>query len=291
MNVKLSLLALAVAAVFATPAMAQSRDDAETNTYTNISNHIDVDGKVAVRGRIRVNAEGAATIDQDQAAFGNSSSGDGDHTASFGDNALNGASGNIGVNVSAGVGNAQSNDAAITNLSLAKSDDGTGSDDPDDSDDQGLVGPADHDESRDVRRGAMATAMVFSTQASAGNSASSEEEGTFYTATLDGDALGGVAGNVGVNVAAGVGNAQSNGMAASIAEGAVIAKASSDSEQVSMMNSLDSSHGDLDLIATFGGNALLGATGNIGVNVASGVGNVQHNGLAIASSTCNACGQ
>lgn len=289
MNVKLSLLALAVAAVFATPAMAQSRDDAETNTYTNISNHIDVDGRVEVRGRIRVDAEGAATIDQDQAAFGNRSDGDGDHTASFGDNALNGASGNIGVNVSAGVGNAQSNDAAITNLSLAKS--GGGSDDPDDSDDQGLVGPADHDEDSDVRHGAMATAMVFSTQASIGNSASSEEEGTFYTATLDGEALGGVAGNVGVNVAAGVGNAQSNGMAASIAEGAVIAKASSDSEQVSMMNSLDSSHGDLDLIATFGGNALLGATGNIGVNVASGVGNLQHNGLAIASSTCNACGQ
>ena len=32
-----------------------------------------------------------------------------------------------------------------------------------------------------------------------------------------------------------------------------------------------------------GGGALAGATGNIGVNIASGVGNLQHNGLAVAS--------
>jgi hypothetical protein len=35
--------------------------------------------------------------------------------------------------------------------------------------------------------------------------------------------------------------------------------------------------------ATLGANALFGATGNIGVNIASGAGNLQHNGLAIAS--------
>jgi hypothetical protein len=32
-----------------------------------------------------------------------------------------------------------------------------------------------------------------------------------------------------------------------------------------------------------GAGALAGATGNIGVNIASGVGNLQHNGLAVAS--------
>jgi hypothetical protein len=47
----------------------------------------------------------------------------------------------------------------------------------------------------------------------------------------------------------------------------------------------NASLGDGDHIANLGGNALSGAQGNIGVNVASGVGNAQHNGRAIASAT------
>ena len=39
--------------------------------------------------------------------------------------------------------------------------------------------------------------------------------------------------------------------------------------------------------ATLGGNALRGATGNIGVNIASGTGNMQRNSLSIASSMAN----
>ena len=44
-----------------------------------------------------------------------------------------------------------------------------------------------------------------------------------------------------------------------------------------------------DLFAVLGGNALSDASGNIGVNVSAGVGNLQHNGLAIASASCGTC--
>jgi hypothetical protein len=137
----------------------------------------------------------------------------------------------------------------------------------------------------------MATAMVFSTQGTGGNWAETSEYDTNYIAELEGNALQNVQGNVGLNIAAGVGNGQTNGMAAAIADGAVLAKATSDSEQGTLFNTLDSDCGDLDLVAHIGGSALQNASGNIGVNVASGVGNLQHNGLAIASSSCTACGQ
>jgi hypothetical protein len=255
------VLALALAAFCGT---AFAQDDSETNTKTYITNLIDVGGRVHVDGDIAVNAEAAANVDQDQATFGNSELDFfGDDTARVDGNALRGSSGNIGVNVSSGVGNAQSNDAAVTTLARGGAGEG-----------ESLNGGG-HGHGH---AGALSTAMVFSTQASMGNSSSAM--GAYHEADLQGNALRGVTGNVGVNVAAGVGNAQSNGLAASVAD-ASIAKSSSDSEQMSLMNQLFS--GCSDNNALFGGNALRGASGNIGVNVAAGVGNLQHNGLAIAA--------
>jgi uncharacterized protein (UPF0333 family) len=99
-------------------------------------------------------------------------------------------------------------------------------------------------------------------------------------------------GNIGVNIAAGVGNAQSNGMAASMNSSASLSKAVADSEQATFFNELLADC-DLDNFATFAGDALSGATGNIGVNITAGVGNAQHNGLAIStaqsSSSCGSC--
>ncbi|TZF87263.1 hypothetical protein [Cognatilysobacter lacus] len=264
MKVQMTVLALTLAACCGT---AFAQDDSATNTKTYITNLIDVAGKVRVEGTIKVDSEAAANVDQDQYTVGNRSIGDGDHTARMTDNALRNSRGNIGVNVSAGVGNAQSNDAAITTLaSSGKKDDG------DKHSDGGGKSAA----------SALSHAMVFSTQASLGNYATTHTYDTNYRATLDGDALRDVIGNVGVNVAAGVGNAQSNGMSASVAD-ASIAKSSSDSEQLSLLNELNSACGDLDVVARFGDNALQAASGNIGVNVAAGVGNLQHNGLAIAA--------
>ena len=278
MKVSLSLLALALSAAIAAPAFAQ--DDAVTQTNTYLWNEIEVKGKVKVEGTIDVDAESAATVDQDQVIGLNRSVGDGDHTARINGDALRRADGNIGVNLASGVGNAQSNDAAISTITR---DGGNGNDKK--------GGDDDHDNGKKNDAGAMATAMVFSTQGTGGNSAESNEWGTNYTAELEGNALQNVQGNIGLNIAAGVGNGQSNGMAAAVADGARIAKATSDSEQGTIFNELDSSCGDLDLLAHIGGSALQNASGNIGVNVASGVGNLQHNGLAIASSNCTACGQ
>lgn len=277
MKASLSLLALALSTAIAAPAFAQNRDDAVTQTNTYLWNEIEVKGKVKVEGEIDVNAESAATVDQDQVIGLNSSIGDGDHTARINGDALRRADGNIGVNLASGVGNAQSNDAAISTITSDS-----------DSEDRRGGGGGGHD--RDDE-GAMATAMVFSTQGTGANYASSHEYETNYTAELEGNALQNVEGNIGLNIAAGVGNGQSNGMAAAVADGALIAKATADSEQGTIYNQLDSSCGDLDLVAHIGGSALQNASGNIGVNVASGVGNLQHNGLAIASSNCTGCGQ
>jgi hypothetical protein len=245
----LSLLAVA-------PAFAEG-DDAEIYTLTEIYNLIDVSGYVEVSGDINVASESGATVDQDQTTLFNASSGDGDNDAHMTDSALQGAEGNIGVNVAAGVGNAQSNDAALSAIDAEDT---------------------------------LATAMVFNSQSTLANFATSSQPDTYYQATLDGDALKEAKGNIGVNIAAGVGNAQSNGLAASVNSSATLSKAVADSEQFAYFNELLADC-DLDNFASFSGNALQGAQGNIGVNIAAGVGNAQHNGLAIsaASSAASSC--
>ena len=257
MKLHTTLLALAIGAVISVPAFA-SGDDARISSSTRVSNDISVSGKVKVKGTIQVRSESAATVDQDQVTAGNYSAGDGDHDAHMGENALAGAQGNIGVNVAAGVGNTQANNAALSAVDGKK---------------------------------VFASAMTFNSQATVFNVAEGAYEmDGYHSATLDGDALAGAKGNIGVNVAGGVGNAQSNGMAASVNSSGTIAKAASDSEQGSLLNVLEAGC-DLDTFATLGGNALAGAQGNIGANVAAGVGNAQHNGLAIASASCGNCGK
>ncbi|QQP94820.1 hypothetical protein [Lysobacter enzymogenes] len=256
MKLQHCLLALALAAV-ALPALAEG-DDARIHSDTYVGNRIDVSGRVKVRGQVRVASQSAATVDQDQSTEANASLGDGDHSAHLGDNALSNAQGNLGVNVAAGVGNAQSNDTALSAVDGEK---------------------------------VFASAMTFGSQSSYANFATTSTDQTFYRATLDGNALSNAKGNIGVNVAAGVGNAQGNAMAASVNSSGTLALASADSEQSATSNLLDSDGRriSLDLYASLGGSALSGAQGNIGVNVASGVGNLQHNGLAIATASCGAC--
>lgn len=254
MKVQYTLIAIALGAIFATSAFAQG-DDADIYSNTYLNNDIDVSGSVEVRGNIRVNSESSAIVDQDQITQDNWSLGDGDHDADMTDNALNAAQGNIGVNVAAGVGNAQANDTALSSV--------------------------------DGER-VFASAMVFSNQASYFNYASSNQSDTYYSATLDGDALADAVGNIGVNVAAGVGNGQTNAMAASVNSSGTIATATADSEQDAWLNTLATDY-DLDTFATLSGNALSNAQGNIGANVAAGVGNLQHNGLSIATASCGTC--
>jgi hypothetical protein len=258
MKICKTIIATAMLSLLAvSPAFAEG-DDAQIYSLTEIYNLIEVSGYVEVSGEINVSSESGATVDQDQTTFGNASLGDGDNEASMSDSALQGAEGNIGVNIAAGVGNAQSNDAALSSIDAEDS---------------------------------LATAMVFNSQSTLGNYATSSNPDTYFEATLDGDALKDAKGNIGVNIAAGVGNAQSNGLAASVNSSASLSKAAADSEQFAYFNEL-LAECDLDNFASFSGNALQGAQGNIGVNIAAGVGNAQHNGLAIstASSCDSGCG-
>ncbi len=218
-------------------------------------------------GKITVNAGAGASVDSSQST-GNvvltlggpggqdDHGGQGDHgdhggnnppsttlQASIGNNAANGAKGNIGLNSAAGMQNVQSNDAAVAAIAA-----------------QNVFG----------------TAGVANAQTAMGNSLSGN--GYTVTASLGDSALAGSSGNIAVNVAAGVGNAQSNGMAVTQSANPVLAMATATNMQTASGNTQT---GSFTNTAAIGGNALMNASGNIGVNVASGVGNLQHNGLSL----------
>lgn len=253
-----TLLAIGLASLFAAaPALAvEDADDAFLDQTTSLWDITDTFGLVFIDGQIDVSARSGAVVEQTQLTgglFSNHALGDINMTASLGD-ALDGASGNIGANVAAGVGNAQSNDAALSSLTDI-------SNAPD----------------------TYASAMVFSDQTSYDNSAAATWFNDYDASVGDG-ALANATGNIGVNVASGVGNAQSNALAASTNSAGTVAYATADSNQESDGNNILLEFlPSLNLTASLDGGALAGASGNIGVNVASGAGNLQHNALAIAS--------
>ena len=257
MKVRTTLLAIALGSLFSTAAFAEG-DDADIYSNWDMYNSIWVYGDVFAYGDIRVASESGALVDQDQTTFANGSAGDGDNDAFASDNALRGASGNIGANIAAGVGNAQANDVALSSV------DGNA---------------------------VFASAMVFNSQWTYGNGGTDNgrpDNQLFYNASVGDNVLAAASGNIGLNVAAGVGNAQSNALAASVNSSGNLAKASADSEQWTEFNEL-LAWCDLDNTASLSGNALSQAVGNIGVNIAAGAGNAQHNGLSIAVASCGTC--
>ena len=250
MKLHRTLLALAVSA-FMAPAFAFG-DDAAIDAVVFADDLAVTTAIVDIEGDVSVSSRSTATVDQDQGAGFNFSYGEGDQAADFNGNAMENASGNIGVNISAGAGNAQANDAALATI------------------DSGRV---------------FSSAQVFGSQESLLNEGTSFIGG-FYSAVMEDDALRDASGNIGVNIAAGVGNVQGNAMAASVNSSGRYALATADSEQIADSNvwgtATLAAH---DLFAVLGGNAMSNASGNIGVNIAAGVGNLQHNGLAISSGT------
>ncbi len=103
-------------------------------------------------------------------------------------------------------------------------------------------------------------------------------------ATLGGDAGMDASGNIGINVAAGDNNAQANDAALSASDAnRVFGQAEAYSAQSASDNHVNN-YGSPNT-ARMGGGAMSGATGNIGVNIAAGVGNIQQNSLAASSNT------
>lgn len=173
-----------------------------------------------------------------QGTLGAASVFSGDNTASVKDNAFTSASGNIGLNVASGAQNMQSNALAVLE-NVANVSDTT----------------------------SQAQAFTISL-ASGGNGAD-----------VKGNAFQYASGNIGLNVASGSLNQQGNS--------AVVTTSSSDTD----LNSITANIGQLSAVtvnilsggnsAAFSDNAFQHATGNIGANVASGIGNQQANALVV----------
>lgn len=182
------------------------------------------------------------------------------NTSYLNGNALRGASGNIGVNIASGAQNMQGNNAAIAN--------GAG-----------------------TQSGGDATSMIFSSQ-SGGPLSGTLAFGTSNKSWVGGNALRGASGNIGVNVATGAQNVQGNDVAISRNHHGNDSYSVARVSQVALGRITGSlpTHYCLRApvnTATVGGNSLRGASGNIGMNVAAGYGNLQSNTLTISNSSLN----
>ncbi|MFM0151169.1 MULTISPECIES: hypothetical protein [Paraburkholderia] len=170
-------------------------------------------------------------------------------TATTGANAANGVSGNLGINIAEGISNAQSNDVSLASVDIGN---------------------------------VFGNAQIFNNQSSAGMAKINNFN---LNASIGDGSLSGVTGNVGVNVASGIGNVQNNSLA-----GAVTTTTPGNAQTTAMIATDDNSQtAGMTVTGQFQGTAMLGAgslanaSGNIGVNIAGGAGNLQHNGLAIAA--------
>lgn len=244
--VKLTLVA-ALATVFAAPAFAV--DSATIQNATSISNDIKLSGELVVQGLVSATAESAAVTNNNQTSVGDVSNGENQaadpNWSSLDSGAGNNAQGNVSVNVSSGNANGQSNDVALTAVDTAS---------------------------------VFASAQTFSTQ----HSGSADDAGVSvnaYNNTTVSDALQGAKGNVGLNAAAGDLNLQSNQLATSVNSTGALAKATASNDQT-LANNITTTNATN--IAALGGNALANAQGNIAANITSGIGNLQHNSMAIA---------
>jgi hypothetical protein len=300
------LLGAAIAAFGVIPvAQADQVDVSQTASWDNsvdvrdgwsvdVSKVLDIFGSVSITGNVDADALAHATLDDKQIIDGNSvtfedyqnaNTGhniEGDeagepglgltpndpdyieegapHPATYansvtaGDGTLTNASGNIGLNMAAGDYNLQENAAAI---SSAETNNGSGA----------------------------AEAGSFSLQnlyGDAFNDPSAELENTVIENTVSiGDGLAdGAGGNIGVNAAAGAFNIQKNALVIATVTGGRLAEATAGTmqdleENVSTVENVMNNVGI--------GASLIDASGNIGVNLASGVGNMQLNTLTIAN--------
>lgn len=168
--------------------------------------------------------------------------------------------GNVGVNVAAGQYNMQQNSA---NIAVSAEND------TDDNDDGGWASAATtgYQSLTDTNYGAGDVSILGYDIATAPyndrNDASSDD--------VDGD------GNIGVNVAAGAFNQQQNLMTLAVADNSILSQSNAALWQTSSCNSIDIQ----DQRNTAASGEVSGA-GNIGVNIAAGVGNQQQNSLTAA---------
>ena len=280
-----------------------NRVDVELSWDVDISKFLNIDGSISISGEVDADALAHATLDDKQIVDGNSvvfedyqnayqdwstdgtgaepglgqASGDANYTeegtaqgpatytntVTAGAGTLANASGNIGLNMAAGDYNVQENAAVIAS---AESNDGSGA----------------------AEAGSFSLQNLYN---NVFNDPAGQGEGNPHTAELEntdidntvaiGDGLAdGADGNIGVNAAAGAFNIQKNALVIATVTGGHLAEATAGTlqdveENVSVVE-------DVTNNVSIGA-SLIGASGNIGVNLASGVGNLQLNTLTIAN--------
>ncbi|OJA05165.1 hypothetical protein [Halomonas sp. QHL1] len=286
-------LAVAIAALLAAPYALANDFNTDSDLDVDVDNDITVALTHEVTNAIDVDVDltvtatdadhfAAATIDRKQFTDDNAVKSELSDNNSTVTGSGNGATGNIGINVASGDLNKQANDTAIASGESDAGGNGPGA--------SSMFwwtpggGSADDDASM-----VFAKAATFAIQSSSNNRY--YNDGTTNNASLD-NSLNNVSGNIGANVAAGAGNVQNNAMTLAVGQGSS-AEASTGGVQVSYNNMSDNDlvvesanwwsvelTGNTNTAAM--NNSLANASGNVGVNIASGNGNMQSNTLSIA---------
>lgn len=291
-NLRRTLIALAVIGSFGA-SLAYAHDDGGSNSQVKISkrislsSNINVSGDPYVDGKIDINAAAIAVSNGTQSSLYNSVHNDSDvsNSANISGTVGNGASGNLGVNQASGDQNAQGNQAALADAGASVSD-------------AGFTFNCEHSGSgcggsqgQGSQAGSMADAETFATQSS--YFSRTYNHGTTNSANISDHAFNNASGNVGVNQAAGDGNEQLNQLSAATASNVAYAVATSTLDQEWSGNSVDNDPGTLGWCSypqattnstNLSGSVLANASGNIGLNQASGTGNLQSNSLAMGVS-------
>jgi hypothetical protein len=187
----------------------------------------------------------------------------------------------VGVNQAAGDFNAQGNSAAIAAAGSSSSSSG----------DADFTFGCEHSGcggDPQQSAGGMADAETFANQTLTG--ATTKNYGTTNNTNISGSSFSSVSGNLGVNQASGDNNEQLNQLAAATTSNNVYALATSTLDQEWSGNKVANDpynewcfyQQNTSNNANLSGSVLNGASGNIGLNQASGTGNLQSNSLSMA---------
>lgn len=287
-------LAVAIAALLAAPYALANDFDTDAYLDVDVENDIAVSLEHSVTNSIEVEVDfemdadeadhfAAATIDRKQFTDDNAVKSELSTNSSSVDGSGNGATGNIGINVASGDLNKQANDTAIASGESSSGSNAQGA--------SAMFGWPGHGggSSDDDASMVFAKAATYSIQSSSNNRY--YNDGTENNAVMS-NSLNNVSGNIGANVAAGAGNIQNNAMTLAVGQGSS-AEATTGGVQVSYNNMSDNDlvvesanwwsvelTGNTNTAAL--NNSLANASGNVGVNIASGNGNMQSNTLSIA---------
>lgn len=222
-------------------------------------------GNVRLNGNINVNSSAVALSDPKQLIENNDVNSNTPNSVTI---TSVGGDGNVGVNSAAGFLNQQANIGTIASAPGGDSnsrDNGPKRSGNDDEKEQGNSGWAEAN--------TISLQKVYGNEFNTGKGGSAAGANAVTISSVSGK------GNIGVNGASGAFNAQENVMTMAVVKDGALAEANAGIMQVSWGNTVASTGGSNTAnIGTVTGN------GNMGVNAAAGVGNIQSNSLTIATS-------